>query len=558
MSERTGSAPPREVIGSQQWLADFLEAAPGACAVVTAVRDEQGALIDVQIMAANSGMREHLGLVGGQVPGYSLMRTDAELLDSLARVLESGAALVQPDVGDSTGAPGAMRMRWTRVDDNTLRADLLEPLEEQTQQELERQRQYVQAVLASELNARVLVEPRRDSTGELVDLVCVEANPEALAYLDASGTQAIGSRIVDILPGLEGSAHLEALSRTLDTGEPLIIDDAKVPAGGDRQARSITLRAIAVHGALSITWREVTDESMLARQLAESEELFQIVATSTSDVIALGNLQGILQWVSPSLTRVLGWAPEQWVGQRARDFIHPEDQVQAQTVRAEIINGTEAALRMRLRDVNGGYHWAESRGAPFIDGSGQTQGMLATVTLIDKQVAWENELRQAATHDPLTGLLTRSEAYRHLAVLRHQEGPTDGATFLAFIDVDNLKPVNDRLGHVAGDEPLQVVARRIRESLREGDQAARVGGDEFLLMLPGIRETDAAVGLMQRLLDAINRPHRSTEGLTLHPSMSIGLARIKPGEDMEEAMRRSDAAMYQAKLNGGNRVHVAR
>ena len=77
-------------------------------------------------------------------------------------------------------------------------------------------------------------------------------------------------------------------------------------------------------------------------------------------------------------------------------------------------------------------------------------------------------------------------------------------------------------------------------------------------MLPGIRETDAAVGLMQRLLDAINRPHRSTEGLTLHPSMSIGLARIKPGEDMEEAMRRSDAAMYQAKLNGGNRVHVAR
>ena len=558
MSERTGSAPPREVIGSQQWLADFLEAAPGACAVVTAVRDEQGALIDVQIMAANSGMREHLGLVGGQVPGYSLMRTDAELLDSLARVLESGAALVQPDVGDSTGAPGAMRMRWTRVDDNTLRADLLEPLEEQTQQELERQRQYVQAVLASELNARVLVEPRRDSTGELVDLVCVEANPEALAYLDASGTQAIGSRIVDILPGLEGSAHLEALSRTLDTGEPLIIDDAKVPAGGDRQARSITLRAIAVHGALSITWREVTDESMLARQLAESEELFQIVATSTSDVIALGNLQGILQWVSPSLTRVLGWAPEQWVGQRARDFIHPEDQVQAQTVRAEIINGTEAALRLRLRDVNGAYHWAESRGAPFIDGSGQTQGMLATVTLIDKQVAWENELRQAATHDPLTGLLTRSEAYRQLAVLRHQEGPADGATFLAFIDVDNLKPVNDRLGHVAGDEPLQVVARRIRESLREGDQAARVGGDEFLLMLPGIRETDAAVGLMQRLLDAINRPHRSTEGLTLHPSMSIGLARIKPGEDMEEAMRRSDAAMYQAKLNGGNRVHVAR
>lgn len=554
MSERTGSAPPREVIGSQQWLADFLEAAPGACAVVTAVRDEHGALIDVQIVAANSGMREHLGLVGGQVPGYSLVRTDAELLDSLARVLESGAALVRPDVGDSTGAPVAMRMRWTRVDNNSLRADLLGPLEEQT----ERQRQYVQAVLASELNVRVLVEPRRDSTGELVDLVCVEANPEALAYLDASGTQAIGSGIADILPVLEGSGHLQALSRALDTGEPLIIGDAKVPASGDRQARRITLRAIAVHGALSITWREVPDESMLARQLAESEELFQIVATSTSDVIALGNLQGILQWVSPSLTRVLGWAPEQWVGQRARDFIHPEDQVQAQTVRAEIINGTEAALRLRLRDVNGAYHWAESRGAPFIDGSGQTQGMLATVTLIDKQVAWENELRQAATHDPLTGLLTRSEAYRQLAVLRHQEGPADGATFLAFIDVDNLKPVNDRLGHVAGDELLQVVARRIRESLREGDQAARVGGDEFLLMLPGIRETDAAVALVQRLLDAINRPHQSTEGLTLHPSMSIGLARIKPGEDMEEAMRRSDAAMYQAKLNGGNQVHVAR
>ena len=69
LSERTGSAPQREAIGSQQWLAHFLEGAPGACAVVTAVRNEPGALIDVQVVAANSGMREHLGLVGGQMPG---------------------------------------------------------------------------------------------------------------------------------------------------------------------------------------------------------------------------------------------------------------------------------------------------------------------------------------------------------------------------------------------------------------------------------------------------------------------------------------------------------
>ncbi len=290
------------------------------------------------------------------------------------------------------------------------------------------------------------------------------------------------------------------------------------------------------------------------RALALSEERFRLIATNTGDVLELADVQGGLQWVSPSLTRALGWQPDDWIGQNATEFIHPDDHEAARQRREHVLQGHDTTTRLRIIDAQGIYHWAESRATPFRDDAGELQGLLCAMTIIDERVAWEDTLRHQASHDPLTGLLTREEAYRRLAFMLQRTGTK---TFVAFVDMDNLKEVNDTMGHPAGDELLRVVAQRTRELLRDADQVARVGGDEMLLILPGIQDTQAAVELMRRLLGKVTEPHIFAGG-TLNPHMSIGLTQIERPEDIEHAVHRADAAMYRAKSAGGDRVELAR
>jgi diguanylate cyclase (GGDEF)-like protein len=190
-----------------------------------------------------------------------------------------------------------------------------------------------------------------------------------------------------------------------------------------------------------------------------------------------------------------------------------------------------------------------------MDAHGTVQGATAVITIIDDRVAWEEALRHRASHDPLTGLLTRDEAYRRLAAMLSHAPRTGVRTFLAFLDLDNMKSVNDTFGHTVGDELLRVTAQRIQTMLRDGDQIARIGGDEMLIILSGMQGTDAALTLMNQLLDATGKPH-TFEGHTLYPRMSIGLAEITPGDDIEQAVHRADTAMYEAKTGGGQQVKV--
>jgi len=123
-----------------------------------------------------------------------------------------------------------------------------------------------------------------------------------------------------------------------------------------------------------------------------------------------------------------------------------------------------------------------------------------------------------------------------------------------FTDLDNFKAVNDEHGHAAGDELLQEVASRLRACTRETDTVARRGGDEFLILLEGVRGSDAAASVARQILARIVQPC-CVDGSVLRPAASIGLAMFprdaSDGESLENA---ADLAMYAAKRGGGNRV----
>ena len=126
-----------------------------------------------------------------------------------------------------------------------------------------------------------------------------------------------------------------------------------------------------------------------------------------------------------------------------------------------------------------------------------------------------------------------------------------------FIDLDKFKPINDTYGHEAGDWVLQTVARRIESGLRASDTAARVGGDEFLLLLPDLQSNDDALSVAEKIRMALDKPFVMPSGVTLLASASIGIA-IYPdqAQSQEDLLRLGDRAMYEAKNAGGNLVRL--
>ena len=182
---------------------------------------------------------------------------------------------------------------------------------------------------------------------------------------------------------------------------------------------------------------------------------------------------------------------------------------------------------------------------------------LASTMATEAAMALENarlhdELRRLAYHDPVTGLANRTLFLERLEeALARSAGPTA----VLFIDVDDFKRVNDLLGHESGDRLLEAIADRLEAALRPDDTAARIGGDEFGVLLPGLDQAGAAA-VAGRLIIAAAEPV-TIAGATLVPSFSIGVTSSASGEtSAQDLLRESDLAMYRAKLRGKGRFEV--
>jgi diguanylate cyclase (GGDEF)-like protein/PAS domain S-box-containing protein len=167
-------------------------------------------------------------------------------------------------------------------------------------------------------------------------------------------------------------------------------------------------------------------------------------------------------------------------------------------------------------------------------------------------IAEMQRLRRAATHDPLTGLPNRALFADRLAqALREAERRREGLA-LAFLDLDQFKHINTRYGHLGGDAVLKALARRTQRAVRAIDTVARVGGDEFALVLPGVRSKSAAAPLLDKIRAANARPV-AFGGRGIAVSVSIGAAIYPARARTQKGLHAlSDAAMYAAKAAGGN------
>ena len=286
--------------------------------------------------------------------------------------------------------------------------------------------------------------------------------------------------------------------------------------------------------------------------LEASEQRFRAVAESASDWIWETDRQQRLTYLSQRFADVTGYAVDDWLGHPLNQLLACDTTPLSPWLDALANADPEqlANLRCTYRDQNGQNRYCRiSARAIWHDDT--PIGFRGTASDITDEVDAHARIQHLSLHDPLTGLANRNKLARHLeqALLRGNDSPP---LSLLLLDLDNFKPINDSLGHAAGDAVLQEVATRLRDTTRDGDLVARLGGDEFILVLSGMDNRSEVDRFCARLIDLLQHPITFDSQL-LHVGVSIGVAQTRTqGFDAGELIRCADIALYQAKADGKN------
>ncbi len=420
---------------------------------------------------------------------------------------------------------------------------------------LENERARLKATLDSLLDPHIILRPVRDSGGTITDFVFVDTNPAACAHDNMERDKLVGSSLLGLLPGHRPSGLFDKYCATIETGRPMVLENFvyqdELQGGAERR---LNLSGTKVGDTLSLTWRDVTDHYLAAEKLARSEEHYRLLSRNVFGAMVRATDAGVITWVSPSVKNVLGYEPEEWVGRPATDFMTPETATDVQPNIQRAIAEKAVRARYQVRDKKGVLHWVETFATPYMDSQGRRDGLVVSFHLIDEQVAAEDELERRARTDELTKLLNRREILERIETLKGQSLRSGQDLAVLFVDFDRFKNINDTHGHAAGDEVLRVMADRIRACLRSSDDlGARVGGDELVVVLRGVRGLADAVAVAEKLRRSAEEPI-PVNGTMINATVSIGVTLAGPDESTDVLVERADAAVYEAKRTGRNQV----
>lgn len=541
--------------------------------VFRAVRDSEGRIVDFVYEDANDAASEFEGMPRARLVGSTIREVYSdpdEAADDIAEcreVLATGVRVVSdrveaPAYPDADGRPRVVDIRIVRIDAERVSytwRDMTDVHRAQerlvaAQEELNFSNGLLRAVIDLHVDPHVLLAAVRDRTGAIVDFRYEDANAAAVAYEGQTRDRMIGETLRSIYRSeQEADEDVQDCIRALATGAPVARNDSRTLGYTDEQGRQVfvDIRVVPVGPDLVLyTWRDVTARHLVQEQVARSEERFRLLAQNMSDVVVLIQ-SGLVTWVSPSITRATGWAPAEIIGTGPAEYIHPDDRADVVTAWADTSGDDLPRRRYRFRAKDGSYHWVDVE-ASSIEGA-VTRTLVLSARVVDAEMAALRALERRARHDELTGLVNRHEVFELLDRSVTGTRRTGDRVALVFCDLDGFKTVNDDQGHAAGDDLLRQVGGRLQDAVRAGDVVARIGGDEFLVVLNGVQGLDSALRIADKLRAVIADPINLADAV-VSVGASLGVALIEPGETVDAVMARADDAMYLAKRRGKNAV----
>ena len=275
----------------------------------------------------------------------------------------------------------------------------------------------------------------------------------------------------------------------------------------------------------------------------------------SGDVTTVVDRSGRYLYCSVASEEVFGWAPDQLVGRREDDFVHPDDAPALAARRERGSPCVRFSTVYRFRCRNGSYLWVEATSRGVATAGGDVT--VNTVRDITERQRHAAALERRASTDPLTGVANRAVLIDRLQQgLRRLDRSRGTVLAVLYLDLDRFKVINDSLGHHIGDDVLLKIAGRLTQHLRPADTLARLGGDEFVIVAEGVTNDAAAVALANRVIEDCRRPFLVT-GEEISCTISIGVACTADSQrHAEELLYEADLALYRAKGRGRDQSGV--
>jgi diguanylate cyclase (GGDEF)-like protein/PAS domain S-box-containing protein len=393
-----------------------------------------------------------------------------------------------------------------------------------------------------------------------LDGIYVDVNEAWCAFTGRTLDEVVGRSVLELCPPedrhtLSAQMHDALQSGVWPQGERRFVR----PDGTEVWARRSVLRLPGSDGQPDLVLtqlQEITQARQVEAKVAENLRVWQSFVDVAPVAVFRISPDGSAQSMTQRWEELTGQRAEAALGFGWSEVVHPDDR--SGLFAAGLMafgTGSELHHVYRIRHRDGSVRWLDVHMGPVLDAGGNVLELIGSASDVTDLKEAQDRLAHLADHDDLTGLANRRSFREHVnaALARSERAGTVIA--VVFCDLDGFKQINDHAGHDVGDVVLADVARRLAAAIRVGDVAARIGGDEFVVLCEPVGSLAEALAVADRLSAAarISVP-AGTEVVDL--GVSIGVALSRPGMTADALVAEADSAMYRAKAAGPNSVHV--
>jgi diguanylate cyclase (GGDEF)-like protein len=415
-----------------------------------------------------------------------------------------------------------------------------------------------------------ILESVRDAAGEIIDFRFTFVNAHGARLISSSPKGLQGRLLCQLLPYTLSKGFFEQYKQVVATGEPLEHEfSVREPIV---KAEWLHHQVVRLDDGIAITTVDITARKQNELKLASLANFTQAIFAGSPFLTIVTDLEGNILSVNPAAERFLLYGRDELIWRRDPlilfdpQAIADRALVLSDELGATISPGVDVFAAKPLRGLVEESEWkllrrdgttfeAQLKVSALTGETGDIVGLILIGHDITERKRTEEYISHLAHHDALTGLPRRTLLHDRLGVSLSRAARRESKVALLMLDLDHFKKVNDLMGHHVGDALLVQIAQRLQSCIRTSDTVARMGGDEFVVLLDDLNSIEEAESIAEKLLARLHEPMQ-IESHVLHVSASIGLSLYPDNGDTSEVLlQNADAAMYRAKSEGRNAFH---